>query len=359
MLLLFFENHKKCLSLFFSWRGCVGSQSIREDVKQSTMLKFEPILKSLIWGGEKLVPYKELTADCHAVGESWDLSGIAGEESVVAEGPDRGMHLAALVERDGAALVGRANYARFGNEFPLLVKFIDAREDLSVQVHPNDQLARACHNAHGKSEMWYVLRGSDEGAHLRLGFSRSVTPEEYEQAVEQGTIQELVAEYPIREGDLFHIPAGRIHTICAGAMLLEIQQPSTLTYRIYDYGRTDSNGRPRELHTELAKKALDFTVQESYRMAYEQAEDKAVRLVTSEHFTTDLLKLTQPYTLELAALDSFVALICTDGRGVLRDDRGQELPIHQGETVLIPASTQCVEILPESEKMTLLTSWIE
>lgn len=323
------------------------------------MLKFNPILKSLIWGGEKLVPYKELTTDCHAVGESWDLSGIAGEESVVAEGPDRGMHLAALVERDGAALVGRKNYARFGTEFPLLIKFIDAREDLSVQVHPNDELARRHHNAHGKSEMWYVLRGSDAGARLSLGFKHQMTPDAYEEAVEQGTIKQFVAEYAISEGDLFHIPAGRIHTIGAGAMLVEIQQPSTLTYRIYDYGRTDCNGKPRELHTELAKQALDFSVQESYRIPYSKAENEPSRLVTSEHFVADLLDLTKPYELHLEELDSFVAVICTEGRGRLTDDRGETMPIHQGETILIPATSKGVQIALETDRLTLITTWVE
>ena len=323
------------------------------------MLKFEPILKSLIWGGEKLVPYKELTTACHSVGESWDLSGIAGEESVVAEGSDRGMHLAALVERDGASLVGAKNYARFGKEFPLLIKFIDAREDLSVQVHPNNELARRHHNAHGKSEMWYVLRGSDEGARLSLGFNRKLTPEEYEEAVNQGTIKGFVAEYPISEGDLFHIPAGRIHTIGAGAMLVEIQQPSTLTYRIYDYGRTDSNGQPRELHTELAKQALDFSVQESYRVPYTKVENAPSRLVTSEHFVADLLDLTQPYELQLADLDSFVAVICTEGRGSLTDDKGQTMPIHQGETILLPATCKGVKINLDTDRLTLITTWVE
>ncbi len=322
------------------------------------MLKFEPILKSLIWGGEKIAPYKGIATDRCAIGECWELSGLAGDESVVAEGDDRGMQLSALIDRDGAKLVGERNYARFGNEFPLLVKLIDAAKDLSIQVHPNDSLAKACHNCHGKSEMWYVV-GSDSRARLRLGFNRPVSPEAYEEAVEAGTIEELLAEYTIQEGDVFHIPAGRIHTIGAGAMLVEIQQTSDITYRIYDYGRLGCDGKPRELHTELAKKALDFSVQTDCRIGYEKQSNHPMRLVTSEHFTTDLLDLTTPYCLDLAQRDSFVVAICTEGEGTLTDDKGQTLPIRRGETVLIPAATATVHCTPATERMKLLMSWID
>lgn len=322
------------------------------------MLKFEPILKSLIWGGEKIAPYKGISTDCHAIGECWELSGLAGDESVVAEGPDRGMRLSKLIDRDGASLVGARNYARFGNEFPLLIKFIDADKDLSIQVHPDDRMARKYHHCHGKSEMWYVV-DNDEGAHLSLGFNRPVTPETYEEAVQKGTIRDLLAEYRIQEGDLFHIPAGRIHTIGAGSMLVEIQQASNITYRIYDYGRLGCDGKPRELHTELAKEALDFTVQPDYRIAYEQRTDEPVRLVTSEHFTTELLQLTRPHRLDLATRNTFVVVICTKGCGTLTDNLGSTTPIHRGETVLIPASTTSLTITPDGEPLHLLTSWID
>lgn len=322
------------------------------------MFKFEPILKSLIWGGEKIAPYKGISTDRHAIGECWELSGLAGDESVVAEGPDRGLRLSELIDRDGAALVGARNYARFGNEFPLLVKLIDAAKDLSIQVHPNDAMAREKHQCNGKSEMWYVI-GSDEEARLCLGFNRPVTPEAYEQAVQEGSIHDLLAEYRIAEGDLFHIPAGRIHTIGAGAMLVEIQQTSDITYRIYDYGRLGCDGKPRELHTELAKQALDFSVQSDYRIAYEKQPDQAVRLVTSEHFTTDLLELTHSHRLDLSKLDSFVVVICTKGCGTLTDNNGNQLSIRRGETVLIPASVTELHLSPEGETLNLLTSRID
>lgn len=320
------------------------------------MYKFQPILKTIIWGGEKIVPYKQIVSDQKTVGESWELSGVKDNESVVAEGPDAGMTLPALIARDGARLLGRKNYERFGGEFPLLVKFIDARQDLSIQVHPNDTLAWERHQSKGKTEMWYVV-AADEGAHLRSGFSRRVTPAEYEASVADNTITEILADYPIRPGDVFFLPAGRVHAICAGSFVAEIQQTSDLTYRIYDYGRVGADGKPRELHTELAKEAIDYTVLPDYRTHYEQAQDRPVELVSCPYFTTMLYDLTQERTLDLAA-DSFLIVMCIEGRGTLTDDQGTRMPMHQGETVLIPASARSLHIMPDGG-MKLLTSCIE
>ena len=320
------------------------------------MYKFQPILKSTIWGGEKIVPYKHIASDQKQVGESWELSGVKGNESVVAGGPEAGTTLPGLIARHGAALLGKANAARFGQEFPLLIKFIDARQDLSIQVHPNDALAWERHKSKGKTEMWYVV-DADKGARLRSGFAKQVTPAQYEASVADNTITDLLAEYEIHPGDLFFLPAGRVHSIGAGAFIAEIQQTSDITYRIYDFNRKDADGNTRELHTELAKGAIDYTVLPDYRTHYEPAQDTRVELVSCPYFTTSLYDLTRPETLDLSALDSFVVAICIEGRGTLTDDSGATVPVHQGETVLIPASARSLAFTPDSG-MKILTSWI-
>lgn len=323
------------------------------------MLKFDPILKSVLWGGEKIAPYKGIATDLHNIGESWELSGLPGDCSVVAEGPDRGMRLDELLAREGARLLGRRNHARFGSSFPLLVKFIDARRDLSIQVHPDDALAAALHGApNGKTEMWYVV-SADDDARLKVGFRREVSPAAYEAAVADHTIADLLAEYRVRPGDLFFLPAGRVHAIGAGSFLVEIQQTSDITYRIYDYGRLGVDGRPRELHTELAKRAIDFSVRSDYRTPYEAARDRAVPLVRCPYFTASLLDLTAAYALDLAALDSFVVAVCTEGSGVLCDDGGGRMPIRRGETVLVPASVGRLVFEPAERPFRLLTAWID
>ena len=322
------------------------------------MYKFDPIFKTILWGGGKIRPFKGLTPNDEPIGESWELSGVAGSESRVAEGPDRGMTLPELLLRDGAALLGAANFARFGHEFPLLIKFIDARQDLSIQVHPDDALAWERHRSKGKTEMWYVV-AADEGAHLRSGFARQVTPDEYAAAVADDTITELLADYPIAAGDCFFLPAGRVHSIGAGAFIAEIQQTSDITYRIYDFNRRDAQGRPRELHTELAKAAIDYAVLPDYRTHYTPRTDQPVELVASPYFTTRLYELTRPFALPVEQLDSFVVLIGIGGRATLTDDRGKTLPLRQGETLLVPASARSLQIVPDpAESCRLLASWI-
>lgn len=321
------------------------------------MYKFIPILKSMLWGGDKIVAYKQIVSGQRQIGESWELSGVEGAVSVVAEGPDAGMTLTELLARDGAALLGARNFERFGCRFPLLVKFIDARLDLSIQVHPSDELARKRHDTNGKSEMWYVV-AADEGAHLRSGFARTTTPEQYAASVADDTICDLLTDYPIAPGDVFYLPAGRIHSIGAGSLVAEIQQTSDLTYRIYDFNRRDADGNLRQLHTELAREAIDYTVLPDYRTRYERATNREVELVASPHFRTSLLDLTAPFALDLAASDSFLIAVCVEGRGTLADDCGRRVALHQGETALIPASTRKLEIAPENG-MKLLTSRID
>ena len=320
-------------------------------------LKFEPFLRPMIWGGEKIAAYKGVETSVRSIGESWELSGVAGHESIVAEGPCKGVSLPELIDRYGAELVGKSNYERFGNEFPLLVKFIDAREDLSIQVHPDDRLAWERHRMHGKTEMWYVV-DADKGARLRSGFAKQVTPAQYEASVADNTITDLLAEYEIHPGDLFFLPAGRVHSIGAGAFIAEIQQTSDITYRIYDFNRKDADGNTRELHTELAKGAIDYTVLPDYRTHYQKAQDREVELVSCPYFTTSLYDLTEAQTIDYSALDSFVVVICVEGKGTLCDDSGNEMPIHQGETVLLPATVKSLRVIPGGN-LKMLTSYIK
>lgn len=321
------------------------------------MYKFKPILKSLVWGGNKIAAYKGISTTQSTIGESWELSGMAGSESEVAEGPDKGKRLPELIRRDRGELVGEKIYSRFGDHFPLLIKFIDAREDLSLQVHPNEEIARQRHHASGKSEMWYVV-DAEAGAHIRSGFRTPLAPEKYAEAVKDGSILEMVADYRVEAGDLFYIPAGRIHTIGAGTLLVEIQQSSSITYRIFDYNRTGLDGRPRELHTEWAREALDFSVEEEYRTPYQPATNRAVPLIHCPHFTTNLFDLTTPQLLDLDWIDSFVVVICTEGSGTLTDHKGRTMTIKQGETVLVEASVKCLTMTPEQDKLKLITAWL-
>lgn len=321
------------------------------------MYKFKPILKSMLWGGEKIIPYKGVESTMTSVGESWEISGVKDNESVVAEGPDAGMKLPELIARDRGALVGQSNYERFGKEFPLLIKFIDARQDLSIQVHPNDKLAWERHQSKGKTEMWYVV-DADPGSRLRSGFAKQVTPDEYEQSIADNTITDLLKEYDIHAGDVFFLPAGRVHSIGAGAFIAEIQQTSNITYRIYDFNRCDDSGKPRELHTELSKAAIDYTVLPDYRTYYEAKEDAEVQLAACRYFTTSLCKLTKEHRMDIADLDSFVILICTKGHGTVTDDCGNCISIKQGESILVPATAKTLDIVPACD-MELLSSWVK
>ena len=309
-------------------------------------LKFKPILKSTIWGGNKIIPFKHLDCQQEQVGESWEISDVKGDESIVANGSDAGKNLTEMVNEYKEKLVGKENYARFNGKFPLLIKFIDAQQDLSIQVHPNDELAMKRHNSMGKTEMWYVI-GATEGAHLRSGLSKQITPEEYAQRIADNTICDVLADYPIHPGDVFFLPAGRIHSIGAGSFIAEIQQTSNVTYRIYDFNRKDKNGNTRELHTELSKYAIDYTVYEDYRAHYTPKQNEGVELVECPYFTTSVYDLPEPMNIDYSELDSFVIYICMEGACTVTDNEGNSLELQAGESVLFPATTQNVEVQPK------------
>lgn len=307
------------------------------------ILKFRPLLISTIWGGSKIIPFKNLDSDQENVGESWEVSGVKNNESVVCEGEYEGKNLNELVEEMKETLVGKENYERFGNTFPLLVKFIDARQDLSIQVHPDDETAHRQGKPMGKTEMWYAL-DSDADATLRVGLSKAITPQLYKEMVEDGSIVGALAEYNLKAGDCFFIPAGRIHAICKGSFVAEIQQTSDVTYRIYDYKRRDKDGNYRQLHTKEASEAIDYTVLDDYRTHYTPMKNEGVPLVSCPFFTTAVYDLDEPMTLDYSELDSFVILIGVKGEATLLTEEGDEITFKQGETLLLPATTGMVKV---------------
>ncbi|AWX07593.1 type I phosphomannose isomerase catalytic subunit [Prevotella intermedia] len=306
------------------------------------IIKFRPILKQVLWGGNKIIPFKQLDADMEQVGESWEVSGVKDNESIVANGQYEGMKLNDLVALLKGDLVGKENYERFGNEFPLLIKFIDASKQLSIQVHPNDEQAKAKGLKRGKTEMWYIMESAPD-ATLLSGLKRTITPEEYKAMVENDTITDALCEYRVGEGDVFYLPAGRIHSIGAGTFLAEIQETSDVTYRIYDFKRKDKDGNYRQLHTEAAAECIDYSVENDYRTKYEARKNEGVELAQCTHFTTSVYDLDEPMLLDYSELDSFVVLIALSGECTLSTGDA-ETQLRAGETVLLPATTQTLNV---------------
>ncbi|MBO7660761.1 MAG: class I mannose-6-phosphate isomerase, partial [Bacteroidaceae bacterium] len=313
------------------------------------MYTFKPVLKQTIWGGESIAPFKGIQTDLHTIGESWEISALPGSESMVADGADAGKTITQLVEEQQEKLVGKKVWKQFGTTFPLLIKFIDARRDLSIQVHPNDEVAMKRHQSRGKSEMWYVVK-ADEGSKLRIGFKQSITKAEYEERVKNQTILDVLSESEAKAGDVYFLPAGRVHSLGEGTFVAEIQETSDITYRIYDFGRVDAQGNPRQLHVNEARDVIDYTVQEDYRTHYDTTPDKRVNLTSCDYFTTNLLHLTKPFLTNYENLDSFVVLMCLEGRAMIRteeDGKTYYLQIRQGMTVLLPATTKLLNVVPE------------
>jgi mannose-6-phosphate isomerase len=308
-------------------------------------ITFKPIFKKIIWGGADICSFKRITPAQDGVGESWELSHVENNYSIVDNGMLKGTNLDELIHIYGKQIVGRKVMERFGNTFPLLIKFIDACDNLSIQVHPNDDLAKKRHHSFGKTEMWYVVK-STENAVLYSGFSQQIDAEEYEKRVKDNTIMDVLQRYNVQADDVFFLPAGRVHAIGCGCFIAEIQQTSNITYRIYDYNRKDINGNRRELHTELAKDAIDYTCSDNYRTYYEHRKDTVIPLANCPYFTTHLLDLETGMTRDFTSLDSFVVYICMGGQVYLRDDKGNDLTLHRGQTVLIPADTKWIRLMP-------------
>ena len=296
-------------------------------------LKFTPILKEKVWGGFKLVDELKKSSD-KAVGESWELSGVKGFVSEVANGKLRGIDLNELLNQFGPDLVGNRVYRTHGNEFPLLFKFIDAKQDLSVQLHPDDKLAAARHNTFGKTEMWYIV-ATDPGARLILGFEKEMDPATYRKYLDGNKITEILHKEEIIPGQAFFIAPGTVHAIGAGTLLAEIQQTSDITYRIYDWDRPDSNGELRELHTDLALDAIDFKPS-NFRLNYTDLRNKRIPICTSQYFQTNKLNLTTNFEDFDPDLDSFRVFMCISGSMELVTE-SESIKVRKGETVLVPA----------------------
>lgn len=309
-------------------------------------LKFHPIFKSPLWGGHALAALKQCEATAETIGESWEISQIRGNESVVANGALAGNNITELIEQFGSDLLGHKVMGDFGKQFPLLVKFIDAEEDLSIQVHPNEELARKRHGCSGKSEMWYVMEATDD-ASLYLGFSDELTPQEYERAIAENRITESLNHYNVEAGDVYDIPAGRVHSIGRGCLILEFQQSSDITYRIYDYDRRDAQGNRRELHTELAIDAIDLQVSRNGRKVFPRHINESNELLTTDYFVVNRLILEEPISLDQMEQDSFIIYVCTAGSATIQTTESLPITMIKGETLLVPASMAKVKIEPQ------------
>ena len=336
-------------------------------------LLFEANLHTIVWGGHSLKPLKGLRQDCETIGESWEVSAVPGSMSVVKNGPLAGRDLADITAEYGELLLGKAVAAKYGDQFPILIKFIDAAKDLSIQVHPDDALAKARHNCFGKTEMWYVMK-AEPGASLYSGFKQHISKDEYAKRIADGTICDVLQKHEVKSGDVFFIPAGRVHAICGGIMVAEIQQSSNITYRIFDYNRMGLDGKHRQLHTEEAVDAIDYSVHDDYRTHYERKINKPVPLVETSFFIVKLLEVDRSFHRKLYKYDSFIAYMCLEGdctirikstqgfgSGVMPAEEDTIVRLTEGNSCLIPASVADLYVEPNNSAGTtkLLETYID
>ena len=319
-------------------------------------LKFRTIFKETVWGGNKLTKLLKKPAPAGLIGESWEISAVQGNVSEVANGFLKGNSLQDIIEIYMADLVGEQVYEKFGVEFPLLIKFIDAAKDLSIQVHPNNAKAKERHKAYGKNEMWYVLQ-ADAGATLVSGFNKNTNVTEYTNTLVTNTIPNILNSIEVDKGDTFYIPAGRIHTIGTGILLAEIQQTSDVTYRVYDYNRPGLNGKPRQLHTEWAADVLDYSQTKNAKIEYTPEANLSVNLVSSKYFKTNILNFNVPIENDYHHIDSFIIYICVSGGFTIETD-SEKTEVVQGETILLPAALNSVKLYPENGNSEVLEVYI-
>ncbi len=302
------------------------------------ILVFEPQFKDVIWGGKRIAQFKGLPAQGDHIGESWEISGVPGHESVVADGIYKGRNMLELLREFSREIMGDRLSQRYGLEFPLLIKFIDSADDLSVQVHPDDKLAAERHNCPGKTEMWISVAPED-GAYLYAGLTRAITPDEYRSRIADNTILECLGKFDTHKNEVFFLPAGRVHSIGRGNLILEIQETSDITYRIYDFDRRDANGNPRQLHVEESIAAVDFNDTENAApTVIPDGKNEQFTLVDCYHFTATSVDVENQFRLELSARDSFSIIIAIEGDAVLIDADGRQTSLPKGFSALIPAS---------------------
>lgn len=311
-------------------------------------IKFQPILKEKIWGGTKLKTLLNKKNKRPNIGESWEISDVDRDTSIVANGELRGVTLKQLLSTYKQDLIGEKNFAVFGEKFPLLIKFIDAKQDLSIQLHPNDELARKRHNSFGKTEMWYVMQADDD-ANLIVGFNQKVTPDVYLKHLKNKTLTKILNFEQVSEGDTFFIEVGRVHAIGAGVMLAEIQQTSDITYRVYDWDRKDNQGNERELHNDLAIDAIDFNMKNDFKVSYSTVGNVPNQMVSCPYFTTNFIHLTQTINKENIH-NSFIIYMCVEGEAIISIDGFSEI-VKKGETVLIPAALKHFKIESNNAKL--------
>ncbi|MCI2227855.1 class I mannose-6-phosphate isomerase [Polaribacter sp. MSW13] len=320
------------------------------------LLKFQPILKDKIWGGEKLISLLNKKSNRKDIGESWEISDVEGDTSVVVNGKLSGKDLKQLILEFKSDLVGHKVYQHFGEKFPILIKFIDAKDALSIQLHPNDDLAKKRHNSFGKTEMWYVMQ-ADKKANLIVGFQKEITSTEYLEHLKNKTLLDVLNVDEVNKGDVYFIPSGRVHAIGAGVLLAEIQQTSNITYRIYDWDRPNPDGTFRELHTEEAIDAIDYSAQNSYKSVYSKEENTPSEIVSCPYFTTNVLPIKGKISINHNNKDSFVIYMCVEGSVTFHYDNQTE-KLEMGETILVPACIKAIEIFSE-EKSELLEVYIK
>ncbi len=320
------------------------------------LLKFTPILKDKIWGGTKLRTLLNKESNLDNIGESWEISDVEGDTSIVSNGDLKGKDLKELISEFKSDLMGNKVYKHFGKKFPLLIKFIDAKEALSIQLHPHDDLAKKRHNSFGKTEMWYVMQ-ADKEANLIVGFQEDSNQEEYLKHLENKTLLEILNVDVVKKGDVYFIPTGRVHAIGAGVMLAEIQQTSDITYRVYDWDRQDSEGNYRELHTEEAIDAIDYKAQASYKTLYNKQQNASSTIVSCPYFTTNVLPIEGEISIDHTNKDSFVIYMCVEGETRISFHKQNEI-LKEGETLLVPA---CIKnlVISSKEKSELLEVYIK
>ena len=322
-------------------------------------LLFEPNLHSVVWGGKRICPYKGIPEKDEPIGESWEISAIPSSTSIISNGIYKGKKLTDIIEQMPAEILGNAVAEKYGNKMPLLVKFIDAEKDLSIQVHPNDEMAQRIHNKFGKTEMWYVI-DAKPGSYLYAGFKDNITKEEYKKRIADGTITDVIAKHFVKPGDVFYLPAGRIHAICGGILLAEVQQSSDVTYRIFDYNRPGMDGKPRELHTELAADALNFHVEDEYRTQYATQEERANRVIESPYFSVRVTELSRSFHRNLIKYDSFIICMCIEGDCHINiSSTGDQILLKEGNSCLIPAAIADYDVVPLNEKTRILDAFID
>lgn len=320
---------------------------------------FQPNLHTVVWGGDRLCSYKGLAESKDKIGESWEVSAVPSSTSIIANGELTGLDLISAISDAPVEILGRAVCEQYHGQLPLLAKFIDAKSDLSVQVHPNDEMAQRMHGKMGKNEMWYII-DAKPGSYLYAGFKEKITPYEYRKRVQDGSIMEVLAKHEVKAGDVFYLPAGRVHAIGGGILLAEIQQSSDVTYRIFDYNRPGVDGKPRELHTELAAQALDFCVEDDYRTCYPDDVNRANLVIDSPDFTVRVTETDTSFHRNLLKYDSFIICMCLEGDcKICVRSTGDVVCLKRGHSCLIPAVLADYDVVPLKGKTRILDAFID